>query len=205
MPRILILIALALLAVTAAGCGSKPTSSGVAQLPSATTTTTTPSQNAGALTAKSKQDGMYRYSACMRSHGVANFPDPQVSGRGLSLTIDGRNGLNPNAPQFKAAQKSCEKLLPNEGRPDAATLARDQAQMLKFSACMRSHGLPDFPDPTVSSDGGLQLSLGDKRSSSLNPDSPVFQTAQKACQSLMPGPPLKGGATVRNGSRARTQ
>jgi hypothetical protein len=77
--------------------------------------------------------------------------------------------------------------------------------MLKFSACMRSHGLPDFPDPTVSSDGGLQLSLGDKRNSSLNPDSPVFQSAQKACQSLTPGPPLKSGATVRSGSRARTQ
>src|SRR5258705_6200528 len=106
MRRIVILIALALLAVTAAGCGSKPTSSVVAQLPSATTTTTATSQNAGSMTGKSKQDSVYRFSACMRSHGVPNFPDPQVSGRGLSLTIDSRNGLNPNAPQFKAAQKS---------------------------------------------------------------------------------------------------
>jgi hypothetical protein len=72
--------------------------------------------------------------------------------------------------------------------------------MLKFSACMRSHGLADFPDPTVS-DGGVQLSLGNKRSSSLNPDSPVFQAAQKACQSLMPGPP--GGAAIKAGSTLR--
>jgi hypothetical protein len=66
---------------------------------------------------------------------------------------------------------------------------------------MRSHGLADFPDPTVS-DGGVQLSLGDKRSSSLNPNSPGFQAAQNACQSFMPGPPLKAGSTVRNGSRS---
>jgi hypothetical protein len=202
MSRILVLIALAILAVTAAGCGSKPTPSGVAQLPSATTTTTATSQNAGSLTGKAKADSMYRYSACMRSHGVPNFPDPQPSGGGLVLAINSGNGLNPNAPQFKTAQKSCEKLLPNQGKPDPAALAKDRAQMLRFSACMRSHGLAEFPDPTVSG-GDLQLSLGDKRSSSLNPDSPVFQAAQKACQSLMPGPPggarMKAGSTLRRG------
>jgi len=201
MSRILVLIAIAILAVTAAGCGSKPTSSGVAELPSATTTTTTTAQNAGSLTGKSKADSMYRYSACMRSHGVPNFPDPQASGRGLMLTIGPGNGLNPNAPQFKTASKSCEKLLPNGGKPDPASVAKDRAQMLKFSACMRSHGLADFPDPTVS-EGGVQLSLGDKRSSSLNPNAPVFQAAQKACQTLMPGPPgggMKAGSTLRSG------
>jgi hypothetical protein len=202
MCRILILIALASLAVTAAGCGSKPTSSGVAQLPSATTTSTATSQTAASLTGKSKADSMYRYSACMRSHGVPNFPDPQPSGGGLVLAINSGSGLNPNAPQFKTAQKSCEKLLPNGGKPDPASIAKDRAKMLKFSACMRSHGLADFPDPTVS-EGGVQLSLGDKRSSGLNPNSPVFQAAQKACQSLMPGPPgglgLKAGSTVRSG------
>jgi hypothetical protein len=200
MPRILTLTALALLAVTAAGCGTKPTSSGVAQLPSDTAaTTTTTSQSIGSLTGKSKADSLYRFSACMRSHGVANFPDPQTSGKGLSLTIGSENGLNPNAPQFKAAQKSCEKLLPNGGEPDPATLAKDRTQLLKFSACMRTHGLPDFPDPTVSADGA-GISLGDKRNSSLNPRSPVFQAAQKACLSFMPGPP--GG--VKAGSMLQT-
>jgi hypothetical protein len=204
MRRIAILIGLALLAVTAAGCGNKPTSAGVAQLPSASTTTTTTSQNAGSLTGKSKRESLYRFSACMRSHGVPNFPDPQPSGGGVSLTIDSHNGLNPDAPQFKAASKSCEKLLPNDGKADPAAVARDRAQMLKFSACMRSHGLTDFPDPTVSG-GDVQLSLGDKRNSSLNPSSPAFQAAQKACQSLMPNPPSKGHSTARPGSTAGTQ
>jgi hypothetical protein len=204
MRRIAILIGLALLAVTAAGCGTRPTSAGVAQLPSATTTTTTTSQNAGSLTGKSKRDGLYRFSACMRSHGVPNFPDPQPTGGGVSLAIDSHDGLNPDAPQFKAASKGCETLLPNDGKADPEAVAHDRAQMLKFSACMRSHGLADFPDPTVSG-GGVQLSLGNKRNTSLDPNAPVFQGAQKACQSLMPGPPLKGHSTVRNGSTAGTQ
>ena len=196
MSRILILIALALLAVTAAGCGSTPTSSGVAQLPSATTTTTATSQSAGSPTGGSKADGARQFSVCMRSHGVPNFPDPKASaGGGMSLTLDKGNGLNPDSPQFKAAQKSCEKLLPNGGKPDAAMQAKAQAQMLKFSACMRSHGVANFPDP-VFSNGGAKVTLK-SGNSGLSPNSPVFQAAQKACQSVMPGPPIggKGGAT----------
>jgi hypothetical protein len=194
MPRILILTALALLAVTAAGCGGKPTSSGVAQLPSATTTTTSTSQSAGSATGGSKADSARQFSVCMRSHGLPNFPDPKASaGGGMSLALD--KGLNPDSPQFKAAQKSCEKLLPDGGKPDAAMQAKAQAQMLKFSACMRSHGVANFPDP-VFSNGGAKVTLK-SGNSGLGPNSPVFQAAQKACQSVMPGPPIggKGGAT----------
>lgn len=192
MPRILILIALAILGVTAAGCGGKPTSSGVAQLPSATTaTTTTSSQSAGSATGTAKAEDIGRFSRCMRSHGVPNFPDPKPSGSGLSLTFGPGTGINPDAPQFKAAQKSCEKLLPNGGKTDPAMQAKAQAQMLAFSACMRSHGLPNFPDPQFS---GGQARLKIDKSGGLNPRSPVFQAAQKACQSVMPGP--KGGPTT---------
>jgi hypothetical protein len=52
---------------------------------------------------------------------------------------------------------------------------------LKFSACMRSHGYPDFPDPTLQN-GGLALSLSP--SAGVNPDSPQFQSAQQTCQKL---------------------
>jgi hypothetical protein len=48
---------------------------------------------------------------------------------------------------------------------------------------MRAHGLADFPDP---SSQGLQIGGGP--GSDLNPGSPRFQAAQKACRSLMPGP-----------------
>jgi hypothetical protein len=197
MTRILILIALASLAVTAAGCGSKPAANGVAQLSSSSTTTTTGSQSDGSPTnAASKAQSVARYAACMRSHGVPKFPDPQSSSGGMSLTIGPSSGIDPNSPQFKAADKACRKLMPGGGKAASpAQQAKALAQMLKFSACMRAHGLPDFPDPT-SSGGDIQLSIGGKKGSSLSPRSPVFQAAQKACQSAMPGPPGGGGDTV---------
>ena len=56
-----------------------------------------------------------------------------------------------------------------------------QAQLLEFSACMRAHGLKDFPDP---SNGGLQIRV--QPGSDLDPSSPQFQNAQKACQRYAP-------------------
>ncbi|MGO9898427.1 MAG: hypothetical protein ACLP0J_01765 [Solirubrobacteraceae bacterium] len=54
-----------------------------------------------------------------------------------------------------------------------------QNGFLAFSECMRSHGVPNFPDP--SSGGGIHLSSG------MNPSSPAFKAAQASCYKLMPG------------------
>jgi hypothetical protein len=186
MIRIFTLIALASLAVIAAGCGSKPSATGVAQLTSATTTTSD-SQSGGSPTSSAgKADSVRRYASCMRTHGVAKFPDPQTSSGGVSLTIGPGSGIDPQSPVFQAADKACKKFMPGGGKaPSPAEQAKALAQMLKFSACMRAHGLKTFPDPTSSS-GGIQLSLN--KNGDLNPRSPLFQAAQKTCQSAMPGP-----------------
>ena len=58
---------------------------------------------------------------------------------------------------------------------------------------MRAHGVSNFPDP--SSGGGIKLVPG----SGLNPQSPSFQSAQKACSKYAPGPaaPPKMSASER--------
>jgi hypothetical protein len=62
------------------------------------------------------------------------------------------------------------------------TSARASAsQFLQFSRCMRFHGVPNFPDPR--SGGGIQIAPD----SGLDPQSPAFQAAQKACRSRLPG------------------
>jgi hypothetical protein len=45
------------------------------------------------------------------------------------------------------------------------------------SQCMRSHGVPDFPDPDKQGDLVIQGSPG----SDLDPSAPAFQAAEKAC------------------------
>jgi hypothetical protein len=52
---------------------------------------------------------------------------------------------------------------------------------IKFADCMRSHGVPNFPDPGPG--GGIQIPAG----SAVNPQSPAFQSAQNTCFKLLPG------------------
>jgi hypothetical protein len=56
---------------------------------------------------------------------------------------------------------------------------------LKFSQCMRAHGLTNFPDPGAG--GGIQIG---GPGSNLDPASPSFQAAQRACARYAP---FKGG------------
>src|SRR5271156_331202 len=86
----------------------------------------------------------------MRSHGLSSFPDPTEGSNGLpSWTINagGSSGLNTGSPQFQAAQHACKNDLPDLGSQTPATKAAADANALKYAACMRSHGEPDFPDP----------------------------------------------------------
>ncbi|HXA55452.1 MAG TPA: hypothetical protein VNV37_11330 [Solirubrobacteraceae bacterium] len=135
------------------------------------------------------QKKMVAFAQCIRSHGVPDFPEPSEG----KLLIKGtsKNGLNPGSPQFQAAMKACRSLAPAQKLSPQQTAAM-QAQALKFSECMRSHGVPNFPDPKFEG-GGVRMSLH-AGPGGINPQSPQFQAAQKACQGDLPGP--KGGPRV---------
>ncbi len=123
------------------------------------------------------------YSRCMRSHGVSDFPDPTTPpGGGVAFSIDGGSGseLNPSNPTFKAANQACRALLPG-GQQAPTALAPKIAAELRWARCMRSRGVPSFPDPN---------SQGAFDSAKLDDRSPAFQTASKACSSLQPTGPI---------------
>lgn len=132
---------------------------------------------------------LVKYSACMRSHGAPDFPDPSTSQSGdNSLGVDGYNfnlpaNLNTQAPAYQSAEKDCQGLIGFGGSGPArhpAVVAKARQAALAHAQCMRQHGVPNFPDPTVSSTGGAiaQRSGG----GGINPRSPAFQRAQKICQ-----------------------
>jgi hypothetical protein len=84
---------------------------------------------------------MIPFADCMRSHRVPNFPDPGSRAP--------KNAFNTQSPAFKSAYMACQHLQPGGGPPNQRP-AHSQAQMaamLAFARCLRSHGLPDFPDP----------------------------------------------------------
>jgi hypothetical protein len=175
---------LVFLSVAAAGCGGGGHGAAIANLG---TTTTGASDSGTADAPTSSADRLAagrRYSACMRRNGVPQFPDPSADG---GLVIQSGHGVDPGSPAFRAAQAKCGKLLPHGGKPmSPAQQAKAQAQMLRYSACMRSHGVPKFPDPQFSN-GRAKLSIN----GGIDPNSPQFKAAQRACASVLPG--LKGG------------
>lgn len=112
------------------------------------------------------------FSQCMRSHGVLDYPDPSGNGE---ITINGNLSVSSSVSQ--SAENACRRLMPKKPTTPAQ---QEQAlsEALKFSECMRSHGVPDFPDP------GSQQNSAPK----MDKKSPVFQAAQRACQQFLPTP-----------------
>jgi len=70
----------------------------------------------------------------------------------------------------------------NQGMPTLTPAQR--ADQLAYAECMRAHGVTNFPDPD--SQGRILIRGGP--GSGLNPNSPTYQSAQKACQSKQPKP-----------------
>ena len=84
------------------------------------------------------------YARCVRGHGVPNFPDPGSGGQFSKTTLE---QLSASNSQYQTATQTCAHLLPAEGGPTAAELRQQWNGMASFARCMRSHGVPNWPDP----------------------------------------------------------
>jgi hypothetical protein len=130
---------------------------------------------------------MIPFADCMRANGVPNFPDPTSDRIQIQSTNDNTevNGVSVKGPAFQKAMQACHSKMPrplHKGPP--VSQAKAQAAALKYAACMRSHGVPNFPDPKVStSNGGVQVQIG--AGSGVDPNTPAFKAAQADCQSVM--------------------
>ena len=68
----------------------------------------------------------------------------------------------------------------SSGRSISASAASSQnAAAIAYADCMRSHGVPNFPDPNAE---GITV-----LPSSINQQSPALQSAEKGCAKLEPG------------------
>jgi hypothetical protein len=154
-------------ALLAAACGGSPSSTGSGGSP-----------NAGGSTTSSSAVG---YTSCMRSHGAPDYPDPDSSGQLPKITSGQQVGVTDS--RLNAAQRACQDLWPYQ----APTQAQQRQQLtgdVKFAQCMRSHGLPDFPDPT-NSDGHVEFVISVSRDG-FNPHSPQILAKAHECQHVLP-------------------
>ncbi|MET7394272.1 hypothetical protein ABZS66_12340 [Dactylosporangium sp. NPDC005572] len=136
---------------------------GLAMLAGCTGTNSAPSTGAATGSSSAAVAGDFQtqamaagreFSQCARQHNLPNFPDPVWQG-GLSWP-------NVSKADLDVAGAACQDILrrlasiPQQVEtPSAETLGH----MRQFAACMREHGVADWPDPKA--DGTFPL-LGTK-------------------------------------------
>jgi hypothetical protein len=125
------------------------------------------------------------FSRCMRANGLPSFPDP-LPGQ-VAAKFPSAQDLGVSASLYQTAQNACQHLLPNGGSaPDGAAVQQELSGMRSFSQCMRSHGVPDWPDPIVDSQGHPVFDLGSAGISQSESRSPQLMATMHECGHLLP-------------------
>jgi hypothetical protein len=110
--------------------------------------------------------------ACYRAHGDPSFPDPVYDPN------DGRwhFAVSPGTAPA-STQRACQHLFPSANASPPVPQAQFQA-LVRLAECIRSHGVPNWPDPDPDGSFGLPPALQTK--------APGWVHASQACKNLFP-------------------
>ncbi len=179
-------IAAAVLGLSSAACsGGSPSSA---------------SSASASTTGSARSPSAIAYSACVRSHGVTNFPDPDSSGQ---VPKGDAQHFGVSTSQLQAAQSACQALYPDSdgsldqqaqecmstGNCPQALVQQILTVEQKFAACMRSHGVPDWPDPSIDAEGRPIFAMSDVPGRNRSYwRTPQITAKVDACQRQAPSP-----------------
>jgi hypothetical protein len=167
---------LAVVLALAAGASSAFLVAGCGATPHAASGVGSPNERATAV--------LRSLARCIRTHGVTNFPDPQIGGDGVPRIPDSA----PRVPV--SAQQACRGVfaqLPPQYTATTPVSTTDFQKLLRLARCIRTHGIPDWPDPNALGEFPInaRIQRGGK---------PLFVPAVRACARLNPNP--NGGIHV---------
>jgi hypothetical protein len=173
-------VAAAALGLTACSDGSTD-SPHVASLE--TNTTTASGHGGGSTTTEPKGDNatqlMDEWATCMRVNGDPNQTDPTIDQYGVinitipqgiadtSISSEAHGSSGPCSQYELAAENDLRAANPVAPPPT-------QAQLLQYVDCMRTHGVPNYPDPGPNDDTNFN-------GTGVDPNSPSFENANKVC------------------------
>jgi hypothetical protein len=181
-PATAAIISTAVLALLAAACSGRPSSTGG-------------SPNAGGSAASMS---VVAYSHCIRSHGVPGFPDPPSSGQ---VPKGDAQQFGVSSSQLHAAERACQHLYPGNGGSfqqsiqqceltgdcPQAVVQQALTEMRNYARCIRSHGVPNWPDPTTDSQGRPYFDVGRAGISHAYTHSPLFESKDRICERQVGG------------------
>ena len=134
------------------------------------------------------------YSQCMRSHGVPDFPDPPSSGE---VPKGSAQEFGVSSSRYQAAQTACQNLYPTTGGSiqqcemtgdcPQAVVQQALTVMRKYARCVRAHGVPNFPDPTIGSQGRPFFDVSSVGITLQYTHSSFFDAKDRECERLVGG------------------
>ena len=174
--RIVLVAAAAIGLAACSGGSSTPQVASLGQRGGASTGTPAGSGNAPATGTGNPAHLLDEWAACMRRHGDPSQTDPtinadqdiEISMTNVSpaLSAEAHDSSGPCGHYLVAAATALRGGQPAAAGPSLAAL-------LKYAACMRANGVPNYPDPS-----GSQTDL---QAAGVNPDSPAFTKANAVC------------------------
>jgi hypothetical protein len=163
-----------------AACGGPTNSAHVVSL--GTSTTAGDGHGTGSTTTAPKGTNatqlMDQWAACMRTNGDPNQTDPTIDQYGV-INITMPDGISQElSAEAHGTTGPCSRY-----ELDAENVLRaanpvvpppTQAQLVQYVDCMRTHGVPNYPNS--GSNGETNFNAA-----GVDPNSPVFQNANKIC------------------------
>src|SRR5579859_497559 len=90
---------------------------------------------------------MRQLAHCIRSHGMPGWPDPIIN------PLTSAPDWPQSAPRLPAnIQQACQSIanrLPPDAQESQPPTPASMQALVRFARCMRSHGVPNWPDPNA--------------------------------------------------------
>jgi hypothetical protein len=172
--------ALALAACTSGSSTPQVASLGTSADPGISTSPGTGSSTSGGSTPATQPPSdatrlVDEWAACERSHGDPNQADPTIDATGV-IYIAVPQGAQPTGDIHDLTGTCTQYLATAQNELRAANPVApppDQAEQLKYVACMRANGVPNYPYPT----GDTTNFMG----TGVDPNSPAVERVNQLC------------------------
>jgi hypothetical protein len=197
--RLRIVIAMAALLGVLAGCTGPSTSPGVPSLPGSSGTVD------GAMAAggdgralngatgdasAARRAALHEAAECIRRHGAPDYPDPVLTSDGLVYTDARRLHDAVDETELAAIENTCGELIraarfdPDDQAPPPPRLIQAG---VKSAECLRTHGFPNYPDPTAESEftPGKGFGLDPESLPAAGKQDPTVLRALQECRSVL--------------------
>ena len=104
----------------------------------------------------------------------------------VTVAVTGCGGSSSPGVAHLSSAKGVPSASSETGGSSPETPARLEQAAVAYAKCMRSNGVPNFPDPNASGGFAFHARAG------MNPSSPAFKAAQAKCRHFMPPGPGSG-------------